>query len=290
MNWNRLRTLLLLSVLTGLLLFGGHLVAGRTGLYVALGVAAVMNLGMYWFSDRIVLRMHRARELMPSEAPALHDMVMRISTTAGIPMPKLYVIPEAAPNAFATGRSPSRGVVAVTEGLLQALSRDEVEGVIAHEIAHIRNRDTLVMASTATIGGALGVLAEMTFWNSLLGGSGDQEEGGAEAGGIVALIVAPIAATLIQMSISRTREFLADESAARYTGKPLALASALERIHAWAHVSPMEAARAGTAHMFIENPFAGGGKLLRLFNTHPPTEVRVARLRAMATRAFARAA
>jgi len=288
---NRIKTLVLLSALTALLLWAGQALGGQAGFVVALGLAALMNLGAYWFSDKFVLRMYRAQEVGPAEAPGLYQIVRQLTLRANLPMPRLYIIPEEAPNAFATGRNPQNGVVAVTEGLLRVLNREEIAGVIAHELGHIRNRDTLVMSVAATIGGALSMLANAAMWGGLLGGgqSSEDEEGGAHPlAGLFAIMLAPIAATIIQMAISRAREFLADEAAARYSGNPLALASALKKIEAWSQRMPMSAGTPATAHLFIQNPFSGGG-LTRLFSTHPPTGERIERLEAMAGRGYAMA-
>jgi len=286
---NRIRTLVLLATLTALLLWAGHALGGRNGLMLALVLTGLMNLAAYWFSDKIVLRMYRAREISPAESPDLYAMVRELAMRANLPMPRLYLIPEEAPNAFATGRDPRHGVVAVTEGLCRLLGRDEVAGVIAHELSHIKHRDTLVMCVAATIAGALSMLANAAMWGSLFGGgrSCENEENGSHPlTGLLGVFVAPLAATLIQMAISRGREFLANEAAARITGKPLALASALRKIESCSERLPMTSASPAIAHLFIQNPFAGGG-LVRLFSTHPPTKARVERLEAMATRGYA---
>jgi heat shock protein HtpX len=281
---NRLKTIILLASLTALLMWAGQAVAGAAGLWFALAVAAAMNIGTYWFADRIVLRMHQAQEVSPAQSPELYAMVQDLAARADLPMPKLYIIPEDAPNAFATGRNPLNGVVAVTEGLLRMLDRREVAAVIAHELGHIKNRDTLIMAIAATFAGALSMLANAAMFGSLFGGnqSSDEEDGGSPLAGLLGVMIAPIAATLVQMSVSRAREFLADEAAARYTGAPLALASALRKIEAWSQEIPMHAGSPATAHLFIHNPFSVGG-LANLLRTHPPTEQRVARLQAMAS-------
>jgi heat shock protein HtpX len=281
---NRLKTILLLASLTALLMWAGQAVGGAAGLWFALAVAAAMNIGAYWFSDKIVLRMHHAQEVSPAQAPEICAMVQDLAARAELPMPKVYIIPEEAPNAFATGRNPRNGVVAVTEGLLRVLDRREVAAVIAHELGHIKHRDTLIMAVAATFAGALSMLANAAMFGSLFGGSqsSDEEEGGSPLAGLLGIVIAPIAATLVQMSISRAREFMADEAAARYTGTPLALASALRKIEAWSREIPMHAGTPATVHLFIHNPFSAEG-LTSLFSTHPPTEQRVARLVAMAS-------
>jgi len=280
---NRLKTLMLLAALTALLMWVGQALGGKTGLWFALAFAAAMNIGTYWFADRIVLRMHHAQEVDPVRSPELYSMVRELAARADLPMPRIYTIPEDSPNAFATGRNPRKGVVAVTEGLLKVLEPREVAAVIAHELGHIRNRDTLIMAVAATLAGALSMLANAAMFGSLFGGSRSEDEEGANPlAGLLGVMVAPIAATLVQMSISRGREFLADEAAARFTGTPLALADALRKIQAWSQKIPMQEGSPATAHLFIQNPFSMEG-LAGLFSTHPPTEKRVARLVAMAS-------
>jgi heat shock protein HtpX len=280
---NRIKTAALLATLTALLMWAGQAFGGTAGLWFALVFAGVMNIGAYWFSDRIVLRMHHAREITPAESPQLYATVRELAIRAELPMPKLYLIPEDAPNAFATGRNPSHGIVAVTQGLLRVLDRNEVAAVIAHELGHIKNRDTLIMAIAATFAGALSMLANMAMFQSMFGGGqSDDEDGGHPLGGLLGVLIAPIAATLVQMSISRAREFVADESAARFTGKPLALANALRKIEAFSHEIPMQSGSPATAHLYIQNPFSMGG-IGRLFSTHPSTDDRVARLEAMAS-------
>jgi len=288
---NRTKTLVLLATLTALFLWIGHALGGQGGLALALVLAGLMNFGTYWFSDRIVLRMYGAREVTEAQAPGLYWAVRNLAARAGLPVPRVYVIPEEAPNAFATGRNPQNAAVAVTEGLLAVLSREELEGVLAHELAHVRNRDTLVMAVAATLAGALSTLANMAMWGAMLGGGRDSEgeEGPGPFAGLLGVIVAPFAAMLIQMAISRSREFLADEYAARLTGNPMALASALRRIEAWSRRVPIETGSPATAHLFIINPFAGEG-LVRLFSTHPATAARVARLEAIHRTGFGLAA
>ena len=281
---NRLKTIILLASLTALLMWAGQALGGKAGLWFALAVAAAMNLGAYWFADKLVLRMYHAREVAPAESPDLYGMVRELSLRAKLPMPRVYLIPEDAPNAFATGRNTRKEVVAVTEGLLRMLDRREVAAVIAHELGHIKHRDTLVMSVAATLAGALSMLANAAMWGSLFGAqqSSDEEEGANLLAGLLGVLVAPLAATLVQMSISRAREFMADEAAARYTGAPLALASALRKIEAWSQRIPMESGSPATAHLFIHNPFSVEG-LASLFRTHPPTEQRVSRLVAMAS-------
>jgi len=279
---NRFKTVALLGLLTALFLFIGQLFGGSTGLAIAVVLAAAMNFGAYWFSDKIVLKMYRAQEITPQEAPELYQMVKLLAERARIPMPKVYIIPERTPNAFATGRNPKNAALAVTVGIMQLLSAEELFGVLAHEIGHIKNRDTLVMTVAGALGGAISFVAEMAFWSSLFGGS-DDEEGGNPVGGLLGVMIAPFAAMLIQMAISRSREFIADESGARLSGNPLALASALRKIEGWSKKVPIHSGSPATAHLFIINPFAGGG-LGRLFSTHPATVERIKRLEAMNSR------
>ena len=283
---SRVKTAMLLATLTALLLWAGQALAGQAGFMMALLFAGTMNIGAYWFSDRLVLRMYGAQQVTDQEAPELVAMVRTLARRADLPMPKVYVIPEEAPNAFATGRSPHHGAVAVTEGIVRLLTRDELAGVIAHELGHIKNRDTLVMAVAATIAGAVSMLASLAHWGAIFGGgrsSDSDDRGGSHPlAAIAGILIAPLAAMLIQMSISRSREFLADEAGARVTGDPPALAGALRKIQAWSREVPMRAGSPATAHLFIINPFSGGG-LLRLFSTHPPTEERIERLLALAS-------
>ena len=282
---NRMKTLMLLATLTALLLWVGHALAGEGGLMMALVFAGLMNFSAYWWSDKIVLRLYRAREVSEAQAPALHGLVRNLVQRAALPMPKLYVIPEANPNAFATGRNPQHAAVAVTEGLMALLDREELAGVIAHELGHVKNRDTLIMTVTATIAGAVSMLASIAQWGLIFGGgrSSNDDERGHPLAGLLGIILAPIAAMLIQLAISRSREFLADEEGARLCGNPLALASALRRIEERTQRVPLTAGSPATAHLFIINPFAGGG-LTRLFATHPSTRDRVQRLEALARR------
>lgn len=277
-----IKTGLLLAALTMLFAWIGHMLGGPTGMIIALGFAAVMNFGAYWFSDKIVLTMYRAHPIEEHQSPELFRMVRHLADRAGLPMPKLYVLPERQPNAFATGRDPQHSAVAVTQGLLELMNRPEVEGVIAHELAHIKNRDTLTMAIVATLAGAISSLAQMFMWMSMLGGR--REEGGSPLGALASLLVifvAPIAAMMVQFAISRTREYEADKLGAQIAGSPIGLADALRRLEQAAHQIPNEHAQPATAHLFIVNPLSGGG-FASLFSTHPPIEERVRRLRAMA--------
>ncbi len=277
---NYLKTALLLGLLTGLIVLCGGALGGRSGMVFALAVAAVMNLGSYWFSDKIVLAMYRAKPVSEAEAPRLHSIVQRLVARAGIPMPKLYVLPERAPNAFATGRNPSHAAVAVTAGLLEMMDDEELEGVIAHELGHVKNRDILIASIAATIAGAITMLASMARWAAIFGGVGgrdDREGGGGGALGFIFMaILAPIAAVVIQMAVSRSREYAADASGARFAGSPAGLARALEKLGRASERIPMNA-NPVTSHMFIVKPFSGR-TLFNLFSTHPPIEERVRRL------------
>jgi len=282
---NMTKTFLLMLGLTGLLILIGKAVGGSGGMIVAFGFAVVMNFGSYWFSDKIVLRMYRAEPVDESQAPDLYRMVERLTREASLPMPKVYMIPTDTPNAFATGRNPQHAAVAVTKGLLQRLGPDEIEGVVAHELAHVKNRDILISTIAATMAGAIMMIANIARWGMMFGGVGrsdDDEGGGAPAliGMLLAIIVAPIAALLIQMAISRAREYQADASGAHISGRPLSLAHALAKLERDAAASPMPASQA-TAHMFIVSPLTGR-QMLGLFSTHPATEERVARLEAIA--------
>ncbi len=276
--WNTVKTTLLLSVLTLFFVYVGRLLGGQTGMVLALGFALVMNLGSWWFSDRIVLAMYRARPITPDQSPELYRIVADLTDRAGIPMPKLYVLPQAAPNAFATGRDPAHAAVAVTDGLLRMMPPDEVRAVIAHELGHVANRDTLISAIAASMAGAISVLADIARWGLLLGGGrGDDDRN--PMGELAALIVAPFAAMLIQLAVSRSREFAADAYAAKLIGDGEPLARALRRLESGIAATPVDASTS-TAHLFIVNPFSGK-RMLALFRTHPATEDRIAALLAM---------
>jgi len=281
---NQVKTVLLLGLLTALLMLAGQAVGGQQGMLMGLVFAALMNLGAYWFSDRIVLAMYRARPADEANYPELVRLVRDLTVNAGLPMPKVYVIPTMTPNAFATGRDPQHAAVAATEGIMRLLTREELAAVMAHELAHVKHRDTLISAIAATIAGAIGYLAHIARWGMIFsGGSRDRDNGGANAiAMLLTIIIMPIAAMLVQMAISRSREFLADEGGARISGNPRALASALAKLERGVEAVPMEAEPA-TAHMFIVNPLRGGG-LLSLFSTHPPTAQRIVRLEEMARR------
>ena len=275
---NQIRTTILLAVMTALIIWIGQLFGGRQGMIIALLLAAGMNFFSYWYSDKIVLKMYRAQEVSPQQAPELYEMVQALSRNADLPMPKLFVIPKDAPNAFATGRNPEHAVVAVTQGLLNIMDRDEVTGVLAHELAHVKNRDILIGSIAATMAGAIMVLASMARWTAIFGGGSNDDEGGGGAIGLIAMsLLAPFAAIIIQMAISRSREYLADSTGAGFAGTPDGLARALDKLGRYSKKLPMNASPS-TAHMFIVNPLSGRS-LMGLFSTHPPLEERIARLR-----------
>ncbi|HHT9108487.1 MAG TPA: zinc metalloprotease HtpX [Candidatus Wunengus sp. YC63] len=282
---NYFKTTILLIALTLLLVWVGSMFGGRQGAVFAFAIAMGMNFFSYWFSDKIVLKMYGAKEVSDQESPAYHGIVKELVDRAGLPMPRTYIIPTQAMNAFATGRNPGHAAVAVTEGMLNSLSREELRGVLGHELAHVRNRDILISTIVATIAGAVMMLANMARWASIFGGYGgrNDEEEGSGGGGFAILflaILAPIAALLIQMAISRSREYAADKGGAQLTGSPLGLASALEKLQQAAMVRPMDAGQT-TAHLFIVNPLSGRS-FAAIFSTHPPIEERIKRLRAMA--------
>lgn len=281
---NSVKTVLLLGLLTGLILGVGKFLGGSGGLAIAFFFALLMNFASYWFSDKIVLAMYGARQVGLDEAPELYRIVHNLSLRAQLPMPRVYVIESESPNAFATGRDPQHAAVAVTDGMLRLTTREELEGVIAHELSHVRNRDILIGSIAATLAAAVMILADMARFAAFFGfARGDRDdEGGGYLELILMSILAPIAALIIQMAISRSREFLADATGARISGNPLGLASALEKLARASQLIPL-GARPETAHMFIVNPLAGGS-FLRFFSTHPPIEERIRRLRAMAAR------
>ena len=278
---SQLKTALLLVLLSALILFIGQAMGGRSGLIIAFGFALIMNVGSYWFSDKIVLTMYKAKELSHSEAPMLHAMVEDLARNAGIPKPRICLIPDDSPNAFATGRNPQHAVVAVTQGIMRLLSPDELRGVIAHEIGHITNRDILVQSIAGVLASVVMVLANMMQWAAIFGGGRSDGEGGGNIfSTLLVALLAPIAASLIQFAISRSREYLADATGARLCGNPLSLASALGKLGAYSKQVPMHTGSPATAHMFIVNPFAGG--VGKFFSTHPPLEDRIHRLQEMA--------
>jgi heat shock protein HtpX len=277
---NVFKTALLLAVLTAMLVLLGGAIGGRQGMTVAFVLALVMNFASYWWSDKIVLAMYGAQPIAEAQAPGLYSMVRRLATKAGVPMPRVYLIPSEQPNAFATGRNPEHAVVAVTEGIMRVLDDDELEGVLAHELGHVVNRDILISTIAATLAGAITYIAHMAQWAALFGGGRqDDEDAPSPIAMMIMAMVAPIAALLVQMAVSRSREFHADETGARLAGRTWGLSKALEKLEMAKHQVPMQANPA-TAHLFIVNPFSGQA-LMKLFSTHPPIEERIARLRAM---------
>jgi len=283
---NGFRTTILLAALTALVVWIGHMFGGANGAVIALVFAGAMNFFSYWFSDKIVLKMYGAQEISPNDDPELYGIVRDLAGRAGLPMPRVYVIPEETPNAFATGRNPEHAAVAVTQGIRRILDKRELAGVLAHELTHVKNRDILISSIAATLAGAISYLAHMAQWAAIFGGgSRDREEGGSNIFSLLfMMIVAPIAAMLIQMAVSRSREYMADAGGAKISGDPLALANALRKLHMGAQNIPLQVSDAtatSTAHMFIVNPLSGGG-LANLFSTHPAMEERIARLEAMA--------
>jgi heat shock protein HtpX len=283
---NGFRTTILLAALTALVVWIGHMVGGPNGAVLALVMAGAMNFFSYWFSDKIVLKMYGAQEITANDDPELYGIVRDLTVRAGLPMPKVYIIPEETPNAFATGRNPEHAAVAVTQGIRRILNKRELSGVLGHELSHVKHRDILISSIAATLAGAISYLAYMAQWAAIFGGgSRDREEGGSNIFSLLfMMIVAPMAAMLIQMAVSRSREYMADEGGAKVSGDPLALASALRKLEMGAQNIPLQVSDAtanSTAHMFIVNPLTGAG-LAKLFSTHPPMEERIARLEAMA--------
>jgi heat shock protein HtpX len=281
MTTNTLKTALLLGLLSGLFLVIGEALGGQQGLYIALAFAAVMNFGSYFFSEKIALAMYSAQPVTETDNPEVYrrvePLVRNLSQRMGLPMPKLWLIPDESPNAFATGRNPDHASVAFTVGVLSLMNNSELEGVVAHELGHVKNRDILTSSVAATIAAAITFLARMAFW---FGGRRDDEEEGSPWGGLIMLIVAPIAAMLIQMAISRTREYAADETSAQVTHNPNELISALSKLESWSKRIPMADVNPATAHLFIIKPFSGQS-FMRMFSTHPSTEDRIARLQSM---------
>lgn len=274
---NQFKTLILLATLGGLLVVLGGYMGGKNGATIALVLAIALNFGSYWFSDRIVLSMYKAQEVTESQAPDLYRLVQQLAHKAGLPMPKVYIIPDDSPNAFATGRNPDHAAVAVTEGIMRILTWEELAGVIGHELGHVKNRDILIQSVAATIGAAITYIAQFGF---LFGGRSDEEEGGGSVvGSIMMMILAPIAAMIIQMAISRSREYIADQTGAEICGHPNWLASALGKLQRGAEAIPMDA-NPSTANMFIVSPLSGS-TIANLFSTHPPMDERIARLRKM---------
>jgi len=278
---NMFKTFILLFGLTLFFIFIGNAIGGKQGATIALVIALAMNFFSYWFSDKIVLKMYGAKPVTEAEAPEFYSLVRRLASKASMPMPKVYIIDEDQPNAFATGRNPEHAAVAATTGIMRILSKEELEGVMAHELAHVKHRDILIGTIAATIAGAISYMAHMAQWAAIFGGRSSDDEGGSNPiAGIAMMIIAPIAAMLIQMAISRSREYAADEGGARLAGNPNYLAGALKKLDMASKQIPMDAASPSTAHMFIVNPLTGGG-LMKLFSTHPPIEERIARLKAM---------
>jgi heat shock protein HtpX len=278
---NSMKTAFFMALLTVLFMFVGGLIGGRGGMMFAFIFAIGMNFFSYWFSDKIVLKMYKAVEVDETEAPGIHRIVRNLTTKGGIPMPKVYVIHNPAPNAFATGRNPENAAVAVTTGIVDLLNDDELEGVLAHELAHIYGRDILIGTIAATFAGAIMMIANTAKWAMIFGGSRNSEgENNNPFAAIAAMIIAPIAAMMIQMAISRSREYIADARGAKLCGKPKALANALRKISGGVAAAPMDDAQPATAHMFIMNPFSAR-QAMNLFSTHPPVEERIARLEAM---------
>jgi heat shock protein HtpX len=279
---NMIKTTFLMTLLTLLLVAMGGAIGGQSGMIIAFLIAGGMNFFAYWNSDKIVLKMYKAREVTRADSPDFYGIVENLARKANMPMPKVYVIPSDSPNAFATGRNPQNAAVAATTGIMRILSREELEGVMAHELAHVMNRDTLISTIAATFAGAISMLGSMLQWATIFGmGRGDDDEGGGSMlGGLAMAIIAPIAAMLIQMAVSRSREFMADADGAKICGNPKALARALQKLQQSATAAPMQEATPSTSHMFIVNPLTAS-KLASLFSTHPATEDRVARLMAM---------
>lgn len=273
---NQIKTTLLLVCLTIIVLFIGQALGGRTGMVLAFFFAMAMNMVSYWYSDKIVLKIYRAQPVTKEEDPYLYNLVKNLASRAGIPEPRIYIIPERNPNAFATGRNPANGVVAVTEGALELLDEHELKGVLAHELSHIRNRDILVSTIAASLAGAIMIIGTWLRWTAIFGGMGDDEEGAGGLGILAMAILAPLAAIIIQLSISRSREYLADNTGAHIAGTPYGLARALEKLNDYSRRAPMRTARPSTAHMFIVNPFTGW--MLGLFSTQPPVEKRIQKL------------
>lgn len=279
---NTVKTAFFLGLLTILLLLIGELLGGKTGIIIAFVFALIMNFTSYYFSDKIALSMYKARETNKEQSPLLYEIVRKLTERARLPMPKLYIIPSQSPNAFATGRNPHHAAVAVTEGALNLLSKEELMGVLGHELGHVKHRDILIGSVAATVAGAIMIVASMARWAAIFGGFGrsNDNEGGGIIGLIVVAILAPIAAMLVQMAISRTREYAADKTGAIFSGNPLYLANALEKLHTYSRSVPLKNAQLSTAHMFIVNPLSGK-TLANLFSTHPPIEERIKRLKKM---------
>ena len=278
---NTVKMVFLMTVMMILFLFVGYLVGGNSGMTVAFIFALMMNFGSYWFSDKIVLAMYRAKEVTSESAPKLYSLVEQLAQNAGLPMPRVYVIDDPTPNAFATGRNPNHAAVAATTGIIQTLNSDELAGVLGHELAHVKHRDILISTIAATFVGTITFIAQMAGWAMMFGGRGNSRDDDNGLGSLFLVFLAPIAATLLQLAISRSREFFADQGGAEFSKNPLALASALEKISRGNELKPVNNSGPATAHMFIINPLKKGG-LMKLFSTHPSTEERIKRLREIA--------
>ena len=276
---NGLKTVFLMSAMMALFLLVGYVIGGRSGMTIAFVFSLVMNFGSYWFSDKIVLAMYKAQPITREQSPKFYDMVAELAQNANLPMPKVYIINDPTPNAFATGRNPKNAAVAATTGILQGLNNEELAGVMAHELAHVKHRDILISTIAATLVGTISFIAQMAGWAAMFGRSNDSEEGGG-LGGLFLIILSPIIAMLLQMSISRSREFSADAGGAEISGNPMALASALQKISRGNQVQHMRNTNPSTAHMFIISPMFGG--MGKLFSTHPPVEKRIAKLQEIA--------
>jgi len=280
---NGFKTAILMTIMMVLFLFVGEMIGGNNGMMIAFMFSLIMNLGSYWFSDKIVLSIYGAHEVKREEFPNLYDIVENLSQRADLPMPRVYVMDNPSPNAFATGRNPNHSAVAVTTGILNLLNKDELEGVISHELTHVKNRDILIGTIAATLVGTITFIARMAGWAAMFGGSGrnDRDRGSNIFSEIALMILAPIAALIIQMAISRSREYMADAGGAQISGKPLALASALNKLEVGKEIAPMTNAGTASAHMFIINPLSGKS-FMKLFSTHPPINERIARLQEIA--------
>lgn len=276
---NSVKTVFLMTAMMALFLLVGYALGGNSGMTIAFIFALIMNFGSYWFSDKIVLKMYRAQQVTREQSPKFYNMVEQLAQNANLPMPKVYIINDPTPNAFATGRNPKNAAVAATTGILQSLNNDEMAGVMAHELAHVKNRDILVSTIAATLVGSITYIAQIAGWAAMLG-RGNDRGGGSGLGGLILIILSPIIAMLLQMAISRSREYMADAGGAQISGNPMALATALEKISRGNQIKPVNHSSPASAHMFIINPMFGG--MGKLFSTHPPTEERIKRLREMA--------
>ncbi len=277
---NSLKTVFLMTLMIVLFLFVGNLLGGKSGMTIALIISLAMNFGSYWFSDKIVLKMYRAQPVTKEQQSKLYNTVERLSRSANLPMPKVYIIDDPTPNAFATGRNPQNAAVAATTGILRILNDDELAGVMAHELAHVKHRDILIGTVASTVVGTITYIAQIAGWATMFGRNDDEDSGGGISS-LFLMILAPIAATLLQMAVSRSREFIADAGGAQISHNPLALASALGKLSQGNQIKPVDHSGPATAHMFIVNPLHGGG-VMKLFSTHPPVEERIARLRDIA--------